>query len=205
MNNPAATPPHDPEFRAIEEKAAEWFGRVEIGLTAREEREFLRWLKSDPRHGEAMREMDETWEFLDGLKEVPRWRSLASSTARPRSIPAFAPLLAGLAAVVALAVFTPWQPWRGVAGVQHAVSLEGGMKKVELPDGSVVHLNAGSSVRVHYSSSQRQVELRHGEAHFFGREGREPALRGDGAGRGGESGRNRIQCPAGKPPGLKCS
>ncbi|MBL9191079.1 MAG: FecR domain-containing protein [Opitutaceae bacterium] len=166
MNNPAATPPRDPEFRAIEEKAAEWFGRVEIGLTAREEREFLRWLKSDPRHGEAMREMDETWEFLDGLKEVPRWRSLASSTARPRSIPAFAPLLAGLAAVVALAVFTPWQPWRGVAGVQHAVSLEGGMKKVELPDGSVVHLNAGSSVRVHYSSSQRQVELRHGEAHF---------------------------------------
>ena len=47
MNNPAATPPHDPEFRAIEEKAAEWFGRVEIGLTAREERDFLRWLKSD--------------------------------------------------------------------------------------------------------------------------------------------------------------
>jgi transmembrane sensor len=166
MNNPAATPPHDPEFRAIEEKAAEWFGRVEIGLTAREERDFLRWLKSDARHGEAMREMDETWDFLDGLKEVPRWRLLASAPARPRRVLAFAPLLAGLAALVAFLVFTPWRPWPGVAGEQHAVSAEGGMKKIELPDGSVLHLNAGSRVWVHYSSSLRQVELRHGEAHF---------------------------------------
>src|SRR5260221_12708397 len=72
MSEPRATMNHDSEYRTIEERAAEWFGRCELGLSPEQEKEFMVWLEADARHGEAMREMDETWQFLDRLKEARR-------------------------------------------------------------------------------------------------------------------------------------
>jgi len=166
MNNPGTTSPRDPEFRAIEEKAAEWFGRFEVGLTPREEQEFVRWLESDPRHGEAMRDMDETWECLDGLKEIPRLRARQPERLHRERPFWLSPSVFGAAAALALISFSPWPFWRDDPGRQYAVADAGGMKKVELPDGSVVHLNASSSVNVRFSDSSRRVELQRGEAHF---------------------------------------
>src|ERR1043165_7841093 len=94
-----ATSPRDAEFRAIEEKAAEWFGRCELGLTSEEERELVRWLEADARHGEAMREMDETWEFLDRLKELRRTGPIMAS--HKRSSWRWMPPLATAAAIAA--------------------------------------------------------------------------------------------------------
>ncbi|MBL9206106.1 MAG: FecR domain-containing protein [Opitutaceae bacterium] len=166
MNNPSSAFPRDLGCRAIEERAAEWFGRVEIGLTTREEREFLEWLEADPRHGEAMREMDETWEHLDGLKEIRRWRrQVPAAVSRVRTV-WFAPALIGAAALVALVFFVAPNVRTSASGEHYAVAAGGGMKKVELPDGSVVHLNASSRVSVRYSAAQRRVELQEGEAHF---------------------------------------
>jgi transmembrane sensor len=159
-----------PSSRPIEEVAAEWFGRCEIGLTSAEERDFVRWLEADPRHGEAMREMDETWDFLDRLKET-KIRGVGGENLRAhapgRKIARWqAVVLLASAAAVGLALIGPWNPRKEKPLVRHVVTEAGGMKKMELPDGSVIHLNANSSAEVRFTGNERRVELRRGEAHF---------------------------------------
>lgn len=146
---------------AIEEEAAIWFGRCEIGLTPAEEAEFERWLEADPRHGEAMREMDATWEQLDRLKESPRLRARPP---RRAAILRFAPILLAAAAAFALAFFIT-SSRRGAYAQQIAIEA-GGMKKIDLPDGSTLHLNGGSRVDIVYSARERRVTLSAGEGHF---------------------------------------
>jgi transmembrane sensor len=169
MNNRSSLPDHDLKSRAIEEQAAEWFGRYELGLTPDEERQFIRWLEADERHGAAVREMDETWEFLDGLKEIkrvsaapaghPAMRSPATTRRAWQLIFASAAAVAAIfAAVQHLGPSTPI--------VQQAVTAAGGMKKIELPDGSTVYLNASSGIDVRYTKGARHVNLLRGEAHF---------------------------------------
>jgi transmembrane sensor len=164
MNNPTSALGGDPEFRAIEQQAAEWFGRCEVGLTPAQEREFLRWLEADARHGEALREMDETWDFLDRLKESKRLRAATPAVShRKRSVRLAPVLLAAAAIAVMLGV---WQARKETPLVRHAATEVGGMKKIELPDGSVVHLNGSSSVDVRFTRAVRRVQLQRGEAHF---------------------------------------
>jgi transmembrane sensor len=77
------------------------------------------------------------------------------------------PPLATAAAIAAL-LFGSWQ-WRARSGENFArqVATESsGMKKVELPDGSAVYLNADSRIDVHFSTHERRVQLQRGEAHF---------------------------------------
>ncbi|MGH7957857.1 MAG: FecR family protein, partial [Opitutaceae bacterium] len=169
MHNRPPGPNSDPEFRAIGEQAAAWFGRCEIGLTPEQKREFMRWLEADERHGEALRDMDETWDFLDGLKEIKR--PVMAPAREPSGIsPAtrrFArPLIFAAAAAVALAFAGLWAPWNEAPIVREAITEAGGMKKLELPDGSIVYLNASSGAKIRFTETIRLVELLHGEAHF---------------------------------------
>jgi len=166
MKNRTPGSRRDPEFRAIEEKAAEWFGRFEMGLAPAEERELLRWLETDPRHSEAMREMDDTWDFLDALKKIPRMHAPVPILAERRGIVRFAPALVGAAALVAVVFFASWPSWNDRSFVRQTVTEVGGMKKIELPDGSVVHVNGNSSVAVRFTRTERRLELQRGEAHF---------------------------------------
>lgn len=153
---------------SIEEEAAAWFGRCEIALSPEQARVFMRWLEADPRHAEAMREMDETWDILDGLKQIRR-RGQAAGPAflrwpgSKRRLPAL--LLAAAAAMVIAAVGF-WSLRVGEPRVQQVATEMGGMKKMDLPDGSVVHLNANSEVKVNFSGGERRVQLTRGEAHF---------------------------------------
>ena len=164
MSNRFTASARDRELRAIEEKAAEWFGRCELGLTPEQEREFLRWLEADARHGEAMREMDDTWEFLDGLKEIRRPTLEPFRRTPPRR--ASWPIVFAAAAALMLAAVALWQPWKSAPQVWQAATEAGGMKKLDLPDGSVVHLNASSRVEVRFTAAERRVQLLRGEAHF---------------------------------------
>ncbi len=169
MNNRSSLPDHDLKSRAIEEQAAEWFGRYELGLTPDEERQFLQWLEADERHGDAIRGMDETWEFLDGLKEIKRRAPVPSAKAAILSFElkrrVWPLVLISAAAVAVILVAAKWS--KGKAQLfQQAVTAVGEMKKVELPDGSTVHLNASSSIDVRYTHDARRVQLLRGEGHF---------------------------------------
>ena len=55
----------------VEFEAALWVVRLERGLTAAEQDEFLDWLGADPRHGEALTQQKAGWTRLNLLAD---WR-----------------------------------------------------------------------------------------------------------------------------------
>lgn len=174
-----------PEPPDLERVAAEWVVRLRHGLTATEEQEFDGWLQRDPRHADLFAEMNETSQLLDQLRDPalaeyapaspavhsfsdePAGRAAAASSWSGKRLAWLAS--AGLAAAVALA----WLAWPGPSPrstsslfVQSATTEIGGLRQLDLPDGSVVQLNTDSAVAVSYTVTERRVRLERGEAFF---------------------------------------
>jgi len=152
------------ELSAIEECAADWMVRRDRGLTAAQERELARWLADDARHAAVFDALAATWTLLGEVAPV-------ATQGRGRS---WRWLPATLAAAAALAVgFVGWTQWtrqadvaRGGAFALKAETEVGSLRKVELPDGSVIQLNTDSAVDVRFEAAERRVRLTRGEAHF---------------------------------------
>ena len=157
--------------------AALWVVRLERGLTAAEQDEFLDWLTADPSHGDELSRQRAGWDRLDLLAD---WRPehgrrpnrdlLAPPPAKvlARWKPPLAwASLAGLAAAALVAVVfwtqrpVPAQP--DMASTAPAIAL---IEERTLADGSVVVLNRGARITVAYTDGERRVDLTQGEAHF---------------------------------------
>jgi len=153
----------------IDRQAAEWFGRREVGLSAGQEQEFQRWLSADRRHAEHYRVFDETWDLLDDLKELKHSRveSPGNDSTNRSVLSRRLWISATLAAAATIAIaFVLWSRPNPEL-VSYAIATEAGaMKKLELPDGSVVRLNSDTAVRVDLTAHERRVSLHRGEAHF---------------------------------------
>lgn len=151
---------------AIDRQAAEWFGRRQTGLTVEDERAFQRWLEADPRHEAHYRQFDETWALLDDLEHLPH---LASETVQGDSRRnwrrRWATVSLAVAATIVLGLAT-WSRWAPEVVSYSVATAADGMKKLEFPDGSVVRLNAETSVKVELTSQLRRVMLERGEAYF---------------------------------------
>jgi transmembrane sensor len=159
---------------AIERAAAEWALRRQSGWRGDERREFEAWLQRDPRHAATFAEMDETSQLLDQLRDpalagaavVPFETPFATGTvvARRRWL-----LPAGLAAAAVLAI-------AGILGTKLLTTREnytqtfatevGDARTVNLPDSSVLRLNTDTVVEAVYTSGERRVRLKRGEAFF---------------------------------------
>lgn len=162
----------------IETEACLWVVRLERGLTAAEQDDFLQWLMADPRHGAALSLHKSDWSRLDLLAdwrpENSTWpnRDLLAARPReagPRSRPARWWLAAaGLAAAAALAVFfRPAEPAGSSAEVRPPAPAPIALiEQRGLEDGSVIELNRGAQVAVLYSAAERRVRLEQGEAAF---------------------------------------
>lgn len=164
--------PADPA--PIDLAAADWLVRRDRGFTAEEQDEFFQWLAADPRHGEWFARHQQTWKTFNLLAE---WRPEHASEpnpdllaqparARPRFQPARLAAAAGVAVLLAALAL-----WRGTAGEGGAeapapVAVAQGYERRVLEDGSVLELNRGAAVSVHYTASERAIELQRGEAHF---------------------------------------
>jgi len=154
-------------FHSVTAIPASWRSRVDSGLTPAEQDEFFAWLEADPAHAEHFGEMDATWEVLDRVGELPP-ASLALPSRPGRAWyrhPAF--LASGLAAAAAIA-FAAGLYFRAPPPefIQSAQSEPGYPKRVNLPDGSVVRLNAASEIAVRYTAAERHVDLLRGQAHL---------------------------------------
>ncbi|WP_414661737.1 FecR family protein [Horticoccus sp. 23ND18S-11] len=160
----------------LEREATEWFFRRDGGFTAADERAFARWLAQNEGQAAAFAEIERTWRVLGATQDrvaVPI--GIADLPARRRSAVAQVALRA--AAVVALGVgsWALWprsdgtRAWWGSAGAsfaEQAATESGGLRRLDLPDGSTLTLNASSAVDVQFSRSERRVRLLRGEAHF---------------------------------------
>lgn len=170
------------------EMAARWFALQEGGrLTPEQRAQLQRWLE-EPRHAEAYEEARRAWAVFDGApKDDPHLQALR------RAALAAAPERGVLRAMVAstvllLAAALLWTAWHfGPAYLlranlrAHATSTAPGgdpvrsshyatgaheRLDVRLPDGTLVALNAATTVDVAYSGTERLITLSRGQAFF---------------------------------------
>ena len=166
-----------------QEQAGLWITRLDRGLSPSEQVELQAWLAADTAHRTALLEMAALWDRTDELGEqLARLSPLVKmptegSTWRMRPVPA---ALAALTIACAgywfgfgqdstsryqaapASTHDP-QPLREVEIYRTAI---GEQRTVKLPDQSVVTLNTATLLHVHYSNSDRTLELIQGEAHF---------------------------------------
>jgi transmembrane sensor len=158
----------DSELHAIEEVAAGWMVERDRGLTPAREREFERWLRADARHAATFRALAETWQLIG---EAPPTRSTTVLEQRRRRR-AWLPLTLAAAASLAIAAYLGWfSVASGTLARARPFALNtsttvGEVRKLELPDGSVIQLNTDSAVDVRFEPTERRVRLTRGEAHF---------------------------------------
>jgi ferric-dicitrate binding protein FerR (iron transport regulator) len=69
--------------QAIEDSATEWLGRRDGGLTPAEEKEWSEWLRADPCHLHAYRELEAVSRALDGLSILKAARRVAPDANLP--------------------------------------------------------------------------------------------------------------------------
>lgn len=157
------------EIRARRE-AAHWLALHDRGLTGAEQDEFLQWLAADPRHGEWYARHRRGWNRLD---RIAAWHPQHGAEPNPdvlarpaRRVTWLRPLLLAAAAFVMVA--GGWAAWRLLArrAEPPALAQAGGYERRVLDDGSIVELTGDAAIEVNYSSGERRVGLRRGEAVF---------------------------------------
>ncbi|MGC3981858.1 MAG: FecR domain-containing protein [Steroidobacteraceae bacterium] len=164
-----------PNEQVIVEQAASWIVRLDKGLVGDEMAELQTWLQ-DTGHRNALFEVAQLWDRMDVLNEIAELFPLQRrrfSTVWLYAASAVCVLV--LSAMVmsrwtsfgrevyrasAAALFGPEQLdtiYRTAIGKQQSA---------RLPDGSVVTLNTDTQLQVHYTATDRKLELLQGEASF---------------------------------------
>lgn len=153
----------------IEDAAAQWVVRRLSGLSSEERAELNTWLAADPRHAAAFATFQSSWAYLNSPRQEGRGVAIdeeiclgVKRRARRRKVFFFT---GGVAAAAALVLgFLMFQPTSVTPVDRTTVAVRPDRRT--LPDGSVVELNAGAEIAVHYKNEIRGVELVKGEALF---------------------------------------
>ncbi|HEY1109060.1 MAG TPA: FecR domain-containing protein [Opitutaceae bacterium] len=160
----------DNEFNAVEEAAAGWLVERDRGLSPAREQELARWLRADPAHEATYRALAATWTLLGeaGATEAAVVTRAASNGRAGWFAATFA-----AAAALAVAYFggrvgeeTPVREQADGRFAMTAKTEVGAVRRIDLPDGSVIQLNTDSVVDVEYAAAVRRVRLARGEAYF---------------------------------------
>lgn len=157
----------------IRRQAAEWVARRDAGFTAAEQDAFFEWLAADPRHAAAYAELQAVFRQMDVMVEwkplhaiEPNPDLLAAPIARSGWRRATLALLATAAAVAA--GFLGWSARLAPAEPRLLVA-SGTTRAYErhvLEDGTIVELNEGTQLSLHFEAAKRRINLISGEAHF---------------------------------------
>ncbi|MET3762996.1 FecR domain-containing protein [Sphingomonas sp. UYEF23] len=170
----------DPDAERIREEAAAWIARLQGGTSARLVRQIGRWRAQDPRHEAAYARMIQRFE---GAKVLRRSHIYAARPQPARRTGRVAMTVTALcAATLALALLTPearhflpsnWTGETASSGApgdgahqRHIAAPAAGVGAVGLDDGSVVTLDAGSTIDVAFTRGERRVTLRRGRVRF---------------------------------------
>lgn len=154
----------------VDGEAAEWVARMGAGPLNGFERGALDiWLGRSPVHRAALNEAQAAWNMMTRMDLEASDLGLAPFhpvTARPMLVWARA---AALAASLLVAVWTGMGAFVGdplaLAAADHRTG-RGQVEKVTLPDGSVVQIGPSSAIALHFSETERAVELLSGQAYF---------------------------------------
>jgi transmembrane sensor len=152
------------EGEPLRGEAADWLMRLQASPRDTAVRAGLEaWLAASDSHRRAWESVERVWRLSGGLAPAdapPHGNVVELPRGRSRRVLAIA--VAALAACIAL-YFAPIVKLRLQA--DHMTSIAE-LREVTLEDGSVVHLDAGSAIAVHYGASRREVVLLAGRAFF---------------------------------------
>ena len=147
----------------IDEQAQGWFVRLN-GADASEAEwlAFQDWLEADVAHQAAYDRVEQLWVDLDAIPASALPANDETGDVRPTRRPRWLVPAVGMAAAVLLAVGV----WPLLSGGGDVYRTDDEARTVELADGSVIHLNRHSDLKVRLKDGQREVTLSNGEAAF---------------------------------------
>lgn len=150
------------------DEAIRWFSRVRSGELGEADRKFLDAWLSQADHRQAYRKVELLWQDIEPLRSEPRLLAMQEAgSGRRRPVWAWA-----AAALFCFAVsLAGWNLLYSPAQVQTAStkvfkSDVGQKRTLALSDGSIIVLDAASSIRVSMQGSTRHIWLDHGRALF---------------------------------------
>lgn len=154
------------EPNLLDQAALDWALRLSTGpLTPAEEQAFAGWIEEDPANESRLHSYTQVYGQLS--RTVPRMAA-AGTLRDPRQKPLrpspalFRRLAWGTAAAAAVALSTLWFVHRP----EHLTTTVAHRQSVTLSDGSVVDLNAQTSLEARLRGAERHVVLAQGEAYF---------------------------------------
>jgi transmembrane sensor len=134
--------------------AATWLARLRAHDVSDEDRAaFATWLAADARHRREFDQLTELWHALEGVARASALPPTLRAGRRSYRLP-----LAAAAAVLVTALAVFMRPWSETYRTEHGV-----LAMHVLDDGTRLHLNTESAVRVAFDQSARRIELESGE------------------------------------------
>lgn len=160
-------------------RAAGWYARLRADDADAVDRAAAeRWRRADPAHDAAAARVDSLDTALTGVADDPaiaalRAQALGTASARPavQRWPIFA-TAAALAAVIGTGTILSHRDQaepahaHTTAGATHYATAVGEQRRIRLPDGSIMTLDAASAVSIPHRVNDRRVDLLAGRAAF---------------------------------------
>jgi transmembrane sensor len=152
----------------VEQQAARWLAaRDAHAQSPEDEATFGEWLDADIRHRVAFLRLQSAWGRCDRLKELrPLDREVDAELLRGAALRERRPFTWAVAATVVVALIAGFFMVQAQLGWKHYETPIGGIARIVLEDGSVIHLNTNSEIRVRQGSRKREVRLLRGEGRF---------------------------------------
>ena len=145
--------------------ATEWLVKLQSPhLTETQQQSFFAWLDQAPEHQTAYIEAEALWESLAAVEQLPPTAADIINL-KPVARPWYARPQAVAASIMGIITLLFFQllPSTGNSEYQTAI---GEQREVTLTDGSRIHLNTHSTLRVNFQNDKRQVTMIKGEAFF---------------------------------------
>lgn len=169
-----------PNDQTTREQASMWMARLDRGLRAGESGDLQNWICESASNREALLEMSRLWDRLDILTEISDLFPL-ESRGKPGWWRQWGSRVAALACVIVLAAVpsaiwiktrqssAPPRVTGAIPAQEETTRYRTGMgqqRVITLSDHSKIALNTDSELSVHYTPTERTIELSRGEAHF---------------------------------------
>lgn len=146
------------------DQASEWLAKVDRGLSEAEQRAMHDWVHANPNHRRSLFEMASLWDSMSMLSELSAMFPLEEAPA-PRKSFAYPASVAACLSALAIGLGLLWINSNMLLQTQFQTAI-GEHSQHKLNDGSTIHLNTNSRLRIDYTLGERKVYLEQGEAHF---------------------------------------
>ncbi|QXH55701.1 FecR family protein [Pseudomonas maumuensis] len=144
--------------RPIDAQAASWFSRNRNQPSREDRKAFAQWMQT-PEHTRAYRQFEQLWDDLAALKQASR--PLPLPVRRTRH---WRPALATAAAL--LCTVLAGNLGAGSEAFSQTISAGQTLQALQLPDGSQLHVNAQTRLRLDFNAEQRLIHLDHGQLYI---------------------------------------